>query len=190
MALGRWQELGKRAAVGEGSDPLARRVSAGCVVVPVAFYDNVVQPLLGRGEALVDPASDPILAEAIALLRKGPRCVDPSPGAKLAWQEGTSGLTVFANGESEHFNSAAMEWDYKRKLIGNNIELYSQGELGAHRDVKRASCRGWRGRRQQRAEGQRGLRGDFMVRIRGAGRARFAAQCFFLDHRGGFGLKE
>lgn len=38
---------------------------------------------------------------------------------------------VFTNGENEHFNSAAMEWDYKRKLIGNNIELYSQGELGA-----------------------------------------------------------
>lgn len=38
---------------------------------------------------------------------------------------------VFDNGESEHFNSAAMEWDYKRKLIGQNVELYSQGELGA-----------------------------------------------------------
>ena len=40
-----------------GSDPLARRVSAGCVVVPEAFYDSVVQPLLGhqRGLVLVMP---------------------------------------------------------------------------------------------------------------------------------------
>ena len=36
-----------------GSDPLARRVSAGCVVVPGAFYDSVVQPLLGRQRGLV-----------------------------------------------------------------------------------------------------------------------------------------
>ena len=38
---------------------------------------------------------------------------------------------VFADGSSEHFNSAAMEWDYKRYLYGKNLELYSQGELGA-----------------------------------------------------------
>ncbi len=36
-----------------GSDPLARRVSAGCVVVPGAFYDDVVQPWLGRQRGLV-----------------------------------------------------------------------------------------------------------------------------------------
>jgi 50S ribosomal protein L16 3-hydroxylase len=57
------------------------------------------------GELVTEPryAVEPDAREvkkAIALLRKGPRCVDPSPGAKLAWQEGTSGLTVFANGES------------------------------------------------------------------------------------------
>lgn len=38
---------------------------------------------------------------------------------------------VFADGTSEHFNSAAMEWDYKRYLIGKSFELYTQGELGA-----------------------------------------------------------
>ena len=38
---------------------------------------------------------------------------------------------VFADGSSEHFNSAAMEWDYKRYLHGKNLELYTQGELGA-----------------------------------------------------------
>ena len=36
-----------------GSDPWARRVSAGCVVVPGAFYDSVVQPLLGQRRGLV-----------------------------------------------------------------------------------------------------------------------------------------
>ena len=30
-----------------------RRVSAGCVVVPVVFYDTVVQPLLGYGRSVV-----------------------------------------------------------------------------------------------------------------------------------------
>lgn len=38
---------------------------------------------------------------------------------------------VFADGSSEHFNSAAMEWDYKRYLYGKSFELYTQGELGA-----------------------------------------------------------
>lgn len=37
----------------------------------------------------------------------------------------------FADGTSQHFNSAAFEWDYKRYLIGKNFELYSQGEVGA-----------------------------------------------------------
>jgi hypothetical protein len=35
------------------ADPQARRVSAGCVVVPVAFYDAVVAPLLGRGRGVI-----------------------------------------------------------------------------------------------------------------------------------------
>ena len=35
------------------ADPQARRVSAGCVVVPVAFYDAVVAPILGRGRAVI-----------------------------------------------------------------------------------------------------------------------------------------
>ena len=34
-------------------DPRARRVSAGCVVVPVAFYEAVVSPVLGRSRAVV-----------------------------------------------------------------------------------------------------------------------------------------
>ncbi len=35
------------------NDARARRVSAGCVVVPEAFYDTVVAPLLGRSRGLV-----------------------------------------------------------------------------------------------------------------------------------------
>jgi hypothetical protein len=34
-------------------DPRDKRISAGCVVVPVAFFDSVVSPILGRGEAVV-----------------------------------------------------------------------------------------------------------------------------------------
>jgi hypothetical protein len=34
-------------------DPQARRVSDGCVVVPVAFYEAVVSPVLGRSRAVV-----------------------------------------------------------------------------------------------------------------------------------------
>jgi len=33
--------------------PEDNRVSLGCVVVPAAFYDSVVQPVLGRGRAIV-----------------------------------------------------------------------------------------------------------------------------------------
>lgn len=33
--------------------PKDNRVSLGCVVVPVAFYEEVVQPLLGRGRSVV-----------------------------------------------------------------------------------------------------------------------------------------
>ena len=51
-----------------GHDPLARRVSAGCVVVPEAFYDSVVQPLLGRQPGLVLVMPDvPDLPGAAAL---------------------------------------------------------------------------------------------------------------------------
>jgi len=35
------------------SRPQDRRVSAGCVVVPVAFYTAVVEPLLGRSSAVI-----------------------------------------------------------------------------------------------------------------------------------------
>jgi hypothetical protein len=33
--------------------PQDNRISLGCVVVPVAFYENVVSPLLGRGRSVV-----------------------------------------------------------------------------------------------------------------------------------------
>ena len=42
-----------RATVLASADPQARRVSAGCVVVPVAFYEAVVSPVLGRSRAVV-----------------------------------------------------------------------------------------------------------------------------------------
>ena len=35
------------------ADPARRRASAGCVVVPPAFFDSVVRPVLGRGPAVV-----------------------------------------------------------------------------------------------------------------------------------------
>lgn len=35
------------------ADPADRRLSAGCVVVPVPFYEAVVEPLLGRGRSMV-----------------------------------------------------------------------------------------------------------------------------------------
>lgn len=35
------------------ADPREKRISAGCVVVPVAFFDQVVKPVLGRGQAVV-----------------------------------------------------------------------------------------------------------------------------------------
>ena len=49
-----------------GSDPMARRVSAGCVVVPGDFYDNVVQPWLGRQRGLVLVMPEAPLAQAHA----------------------------------------------------------------------------------------------------------------------------
>src|SRR5690606_839552 len=38
---------------------------------------------------------------------------------------------VFADGSSENFNSVTAEWDYKRYLYGKNLELYTEGEVGA-----------------------------------------------------------
>jgi hypothetical protein len=35
------------------ADPAVRRVSAGCVVVPVVFYEAVVAPVLGRGRGVI-----------------------------------------------------------------------------------------------------------------------------------------
>ena len=37
----------------DGGRPETRRVSAGCVVVPVAFYEGVVAPTLGRGRGVL-----------------------------------------------------------------------------------------------------------------------------------------
>ena len=48
-------------------DAQARRVSAGCVVVPVAFYEEAVAPLLGRGRGVVY-----VMAEDDAPLNKPP----------------------------------------------------------------------------------------------------------------------
>ncbi|RYX91003.1 MAG: hypothetical protein EOO28_27150 [Comamonadaceae bacterium] len=44
------------------SEPDAKRVSAGCIVVPVAFYEEVVKPMLGkrRGMVYVLPESRPV----------------------------------------------------------------------------------------------------------------------------------
>lgn len=51
-----------RAARLESSTPQERRVSLGCVVVPVAFYLDVIQPLLGsrRGVVYVLPETQPV----------------------------------------------------------------------------------------------------------------------------------
>ena len=51
-------------------DPNAHRVSAGCVVVPVAFYEKVIHPVLGRGQGTlyVLPEERPV-KEFIAALR-------------------------------------------------------------------------------------------------------------------------
>ncbi|MCB1688241.1 MAG: cupin domain-containing protein [Halioglobus sp.] len=57
------------------------------------------------GELVTEPRYDVEIDEdevaaAQALLRAGARSVALSPAAKLAWQQGEEGLTVFANGES------------------------------------------------------------------------------------------
>ena len=43
----------RRAQRMASSNPLDKRISSGCVVVPVAFYLQVVQPVLGRHEGVV-----------------------------------------------------------------------------------------------------------------------------------------
>ncbi len=57
-------ERARRLAGGRAED---LRVSAGCVVVPVAFFETVVQPLLGRGPAVIY-----ILPEASERVADGP----------------------------------------------------------------------------------------------------------------------
>lgn len=55
------QQRAKRLASGDSDD---KRVSLGCIVVPVAFYENIVRPLLGkrRGLVYVLPESRPVEA--------------------------------------------------------------------------------------------------------------------------------
>jgi hypothetical protein len=47
-------------------DPRDKRASAGCVVVPAAFFDAVVQPLLGRGPGVVYVMPEQGTAAALA----------------------------------------------------------------------------------------------------------------------------
>lgn len=51
----------QRLASGESAD---KRISAGCIVVPVSFYESVVRPLLGerRGVVYVLPEAQPVTA--------------------------------------------------------------------------------------------------------------------------------
>ena len=51
-----------RAARLERSEPAQRRLSLGCVVVPVKFYLDVIEPLLGRrsGVVYVLPETQPL----------------------------------------------------------------------------------------------------------------------------------
>jgi len=65
------------------------------------------QPLGNRwfGELVTEPRyalePDPEdIAESVDLLRQGAQCVTLSAAAKLAWQQHSHGLTVFANGDS------------------------------------------------------------------------------------------
>jgi hypothetical protein len=39
-------------------DAREHRISAGCVVVPQAFYDSVVQPVMGHGRTVVYVLAD------------------------------------------------------------------------------------------------------------------------------------
>ncbi len=60
------------------------------------------------GELVTEPRYEPPvdeddLAEARALLEQGGAWVALSPAAKLAWQQGQSTITVFANGDSREF---------------------------------------------------------------------------------------
>ena len=45
-----WQKRVERMA---SLDPLVKRISAGCVVVPENFYDRVIQPIFGHGRGVV-----------------------------------------------------------------------------------------------------------------------------------------
>lgn len=60
------------------------------------------------GELVTEPRYEPEqddddLAEAKALLDDGPEFVALSPAAKIAWQQESDGVIVFANGDSETF---------------------------------------------------------------------------------------
>jgi 50S ribosomal protein L16 3-hydroxylase len=61
------------------------------------------------GELVTEPRYDNLsddddLAEARLLLRDGPALVSRVAAAKLAWQQDTDGIRVFANGDSRSFN--------------------------------------------------------------------------------------
>ncbi len=45
--------LERRAARMDSATPEDNRISLGCVVVPVKFYENMVEPLLGQGRSVV-----------------------------------------------------------------------------------------------------------------------------------------
>lgn len=66
-----WAQRAQRLA---GSDAAARRMSAGCVVLPERFYDQVVRPLLGRGRGVVyvlpESGSLPAAAQAAFARRR------------------------------------------------------------------------------------------------------------------------
>ena len=55
-----------------GANPAAKRLSLGCVIAPVAFYEQVVQPVLGAARSVVYvlPETRP-LREVFATLQAG-----------------------------------------------------------------------------------------------------------------------
>ncbi len=65
------------------------------------------------GELVTEPRYFPAgdedeLAEALAILDDGPRRVELSPEAKLAWEQREDGIAVYANGDSRIFSAAVM----------------------------------------------------------------------------------
>lgn len=65
------------------------------------------------GELVTEPryTVEPQPAEleaGLALLRRGASCIEPSTAAKIAWQQGRHGLTVFANGQSMDVTASAL----------------------------------------------------------------------------------